>query len=191
METQDASHETMETVALHENLLDGGSMNVGLPSDSDLSESSKISAAWVGENGQINSATSLPRTNLADGDRDIDANLMSQAREQKPLRRAGGFANPIPTIPRYKQDEGEQDGCSEGDASPLEDDVDPPNSYHRDMEIEAARLLQRNKRVLISRLSETSPRGKLSLVRRRERCMNAESCAVLCFVLNRLECLSI
>jgi hypothetical protein len=164
METQDASHEAMETVALHETLLDGGITNVGLPSDSDLSESSKISAGWVGGNGHDNSATpdGIPRINPADGEPDVDATLISHAKEQKPLRRAGGFAYPIP---RYKQDEGEQDGRSEGDASPLEDDIDPPNSYHRDMEIEAARLLQRNKRVLISRLSETSPRGKLSLVR--------------------------
>jgi hypothetical protein len=179
METQEASHETMETVALHETLLDGGSTNIGLPSDSDLSESSKISAARVGGNGRDISATSIPRTNPADGEPDIDATLISKAKEQNPLRRSGDFANPIPTIPRYKQEQGEPDGHSEGDASPLEDDIDPPNSYHWDMEIEAARLLQRNKRVLISRLSETSPRGKLSLVRRRGHRVNAESYAVL------------
>ena len=45
------------------------------------------------------------------------------------------------------------------------DPPDPPNFYHRDMEFEVQLLSLRNKRVLLARLSEVVPRGRLSLVR--------------------------
>lgn len=50
-------------------------------------------------------------------------------------------------------------------ASPQNEDVVAPNTFRRDMDFEVALLSQRNKRVLISRLEEVLPRGRLSLVR--------------------------
>lgn len=44
--------------------------------------------------------------------------------------------------------------------------VDTPFMYHRRMEFEAAMLSQRNKELLLSKLVEVAPRGRLSLVRR-------------------------
>ena len=41
---------------------------------------------------------------------------------------------------------------------------DPPNFYHRDMEFEVQLLSLRNKRVLMARLNEVVPRGRLSMV---------------------------
>ena len=43
--------------------------------------------------------------------------------------------------------------------------VDPPNFYHSDMDFEVQLLSLRNKRVLMSRLAEVVPRGRLSMVR--------------------------
>jgi len=45
------------------------------------------------------------------------------------------------------------------------DPPDPPNFYQRDMEFEVQLLSLRNKRVLIARLNEVVPRGRLSMVR--------------------------
>jgi hypothetical protein len=42
--------------------------------------------------------------------------------------------------------------------------LDAANTYHRDMDFEVTLLRHRNKRVLMSRLQEVSPRGRLSLV---------------------------
>lgn len=50
-------------------------------------------------------------------------------------------------------------------ASPQHDDVDPPNAYYRDIDFKVAQQSERNKRVLLSRLCEAAPRGRLSLVR--------------------------
>jgi hypothetical protein len=43
--------------------------------------------------------------------------------------------------------------------------IDSPFMYHRRMEFEAALLSQRNKELLLSKLVEVAPRGRLSLVR--------------------------
>lgn len=43
--------------------------------------------------------------------------------------------------------------------------VEQANTYMRDVDFEVALLTQRNKRVLLSRLQEVAPRGRLSLVR--------------------------
>jgi len=45
------------------------------------------------------------------------------------------------------------------------DPPDPPNFYHRDMDFEVQLISLRNKRVLMARLVEVVPRGRLSLVR--------------------------
>ena len=45
------------------------------------------------------------------------------------------------------------------------DPPDPPNFYHRDMGFEVQLISLRNKRVLMARLVEVVPRGRLSLVR--------------------------
>jgi hypothetical protein len=45
--------------------------------------------------------------------------------------------------------------------------LEAANTYRRDMDFEVTLLRHRNKRVLMSRLQEVSPRGRLSLVRNR------------------------
>jgi hypothetical protein len=43
--------------------------------------------------------------------------------------------------------------------------IDTPSMYHRRMEFEAAMISQRNKELLLCKLVEVAPRGRLSLVR--------------------------
>lgn len=65
---------------------------------------------------------------------------------------------------------GDSDSCQKS-SSPLHmehsenETVDTPFMYHQRMEYEAALLSQRNKELLLWKLEEVAPRGRLSLVR--------------------------
>lgn len=63
---------------------------------------------------------------------------------------------------------GDEAPSSQEDTSRETEPLDPPNFYHRDMEFEVQLLSLRNKRVLMARLNEVVPRGRLSMVRPNE-----------------------
>lgn len=77
------------------------------------------------------------------------------------------------TLPRpsafakRRNSEHEESNSQQGDetkSTPQHHGVEA-NTYQRDMDFEVALLTQRNRRVLLSRLQEVAPRGRLSLVR--------------------------
>lgn len=97
--------------------------------------------------------------------------------------RSGAFAkrrNPLPEDPAENDvvvreatpsTAGDSDSYAKSNSplhlEPCDDASDTPFMYHRRMEFEAALLSQRNKELLLSKLVEVAPRGRLSLVRRR------------------------
>lgn len=151
MVTRDMNHDAMNEVALHDSILERDAASVDLRHDADPSQSIKRHDR---AEAMKESATTDATGSIGD-----DEPFISQMKEPNPLRRTGGLANPIPKTALYRKDS-EQDELDEEESA-----LAPPNTYHMEMELEAARLSQRNKRVLITRLVEASPRGKLSLVR--------------------------
>lgn len=142
-------------------------------SSSEAYADSEMSNSDVGSTGTDASESISTRNNNNDEVIDEQASRHPHNTERKaPATDIGAFStsrNPSPLRSDSEQQIDEEitaDRESKQSASPQHaDDVDPVNTYRQDMDFEVALQSQRNKRVLLSRLGEVAPRGRLSIVR--------------------------